>query len=93
MSSSGSTTSFASSNIHVSPKASNLSNDFHSSYSYPQGLPPKETQANLHLNTNLFHATKAKDTQPSCNSMPDIPTFSNSLFSLHSPLSLEVVPF
>lgn len=101
MSSSGVIDASASSNIHVSPKASKLlnmlptkkeRNAFHTSYSYPQGLPLKVNQANLHLAANLFHATKAKNAQPLCNSMLSSPTSTNSLLSPHSPLSLEVAP-
>ena len=54
-------------------------------YAYPQGLPLKETQANLHLVVNLFHATRPKEPKPSCTTMP-------TPFTLHSPLSLEVDP-
>lgn len=67
---------------------------------YPQGLPLKETQANLHLATNLFHATKTKDAQPSCDSMPTM--FTSTSHSLspqdtitqtsYYPLPLEVAP-
>ena len=76
------------SNTHAPPKTSNLSNmplsnkepsAFRMQYLYPQWLPLKENQANLHLASNLFHATKPKD--PSTTS-----------FTLHSPLSLEVAP-
>ena len=63
MSSSGSITSSTSSNTHAPPNTSNLSNmplsnkelnAFHVHYAYPQGLPLKENQANLHLGANLF---------------------------------------
>ena len=92
MCSSGSITSSTSSKTHASPNTSNLSNmppsnkksgAFHMQYVYPQGLPLKETQANLHFPTNSFHATKPKDrsTSPSTTS-----------FTLHSPFSLEVAP-
>ena len=75
------------SNIHVSTKTLNISiinsskkelNSIHIGYAYPQGLPLKETQANLHLVANLFNTTKTKDPQPSCDVMPTMPT-SNSL--------------
>ena len=88
MSSDGFLDTSTSSNTHAPPNTSNISNmllsnkemnAFHVQYAYPQGLPLKETQANLHLATNLFHATKPKD--PSTNS-----------FTLYSPLSLEVAP-
>ena len=98
MSSSGFITSSTSSNTHASPNTSKLSNmppsnkepnAFHIHNVYPQGLPLKETQANLHLATNLFHATNPKYPQPSCTTMP---TLSTTPFTLHSPLSLEVAP-
>jgi len=88
MSSSGSITSSTSSNTHASPNTSKLSNmppsnkepnAFHVHNVYPQGLPLKETQANLHLAANFFHGTKPKD--PRTNP-----------FTLHSPLSLEAAP-
>ena len=44
---------------------------------YPQGLPLKEIQANLHLVAKLFNATKAKDHQPSCDAMFTMPTSAN----------------
>ena len=66
----GSLPSSTSSNTHTSPKASesftnSSSNkdpkDFHVvPYSYPQGLPLKETQANLHLAENTFDNAKLK---------------------------------
>jgi hypothetical protein len=92
MSSSGSITSSTSSNTHASPNTSKLSNmppsnkepnAFHVHNVYPQGLPLKETQANLHLDRNLFHATMPKD---------PITTPSTTPFTLHSPLSLEAAP-
>ena len=47
------------------------SNCFHVvPYSYPQGLPLKETQANLHLATNTFDNAKPKEPKPSCTIMP-----------------------
>ena len=58
-------------------------------YVYPQGLPLKETQANLHLAAKIFNDTKAKYPQPSCTTMP---TPSTTPFTLHFPLSLEVAP-
>ncbi|MDF3675379.1 hypothetical protein [Enterobacter hormaechei] len=96
MSSSASITSSTSSNTHASPNTSKLSNmppsnkepnAFHIDYVYPQGLPLKETQANLHLAANLFHATNPKHPQPSCTTMPNPST---TPFTLHSPLYLEV---
>lgn len=63
---------------------------------YPQEIPLKETQADLHLATNDFNSMKTKDPKPSYDSMPTIPTSTSSLLSLqdssmhisHSPLSL-----
>ena len=84
MSSSGSITSYTSSNTHASLNTSKISNmtpsnkepsAFHLQYVYPQELPLKETQANLHLAANLFHSTKPKDP-------------STTPFTLHSPFSL-----
>ena len=98
MSSSGSITSSTSSNTHASPKTSKLSNiplskkernAFHIDYAYPQGLPLKESQANIHLAANLFHATKTKNPQFSCATMP---TPHATPLPFHSPLSLEVAP-
>ena len=70
MSSDGFLDTSISSNTYSSPKTSKLSNilpskkgpnSFHVvPYSYPQGLPLKETQANLHLDENTFHASKTK---------------------------------
>ena len=67
-----------SSNTHKSPKASKSfrssinpssnkdSNAFHAvPYSYLQGLPLKETQANLHLAANTFNNAKPKELKPS----------------------------
>ena len=80
------------SNIRAPPNTSNLSNmplpnkkpnAFHVHSAYPQGLPLKETQDNLHLSENLLHATMTKD--PST-------TPSTTSFTLHSPLSFEVAP-
>lgn len=81
-----------SSNTRAPPNTSNLSNMppsnkepnyFHVHYAYPQGLLLKETQDNLHLVENLFHATMPKD--PST-------TPCTTSFTLHSPFSLEVAP-
>ena len=71
--------SYTSSTIHISPKDSeslksptnHLSNkdpdDFHAvPYSYPQGLPLRETQANLHLAENTFDNAKPKEPKLSC---------------------------
>ena len=79
-SSSSSITSSTSSNMCKLPKSSNIfnvppsnkePNTFCVDYVYPQGLPLKETQANLHLASNLFHATNPKYPQPSCTTMPN----------------------
>ena len=71
--------SFTSSTIHTSPKDSESlksstnpssnkdPNDFHAvPYSYPQGLPLRETQAKLHLATNTSNNAKPKEPKPSC---------------------------
>ena len=97
-------------NTYPSPKTSKLSNilpsnkgpnAFHAiPYSYPQGLPLKETQANLHLAENPFHASKTKNPQPSCDAMSTIPTLASASLPLQDPimqtsytlLSLEVAP-
>ena len=47
-------------------------------YSYPQGLPLKETQANLHLATNTFDNAKPKEPKPSCAIMPTLVSPSQS---------------
>ena len=99
-----------SSNTYSSPKTSHLSNIiplkkgpnyFHAvPYSYPQGLPLKETQANLHLAKNPFHASKTKHPQTSCDTMSAMPTSASPSLPLQDPimqtsytfLSLEVAP-
>ena len=77
---------FTSYNTNEPPKVSKLSkmpppkkepNCFHIDHAYPQGLQLKENQANLHLSANLFHATKNKDPQHSCNTMITMPTLAN----------------
>lgn len=109
MSSNGLLDTSTSSNTYKLPKNSKLSNmhplrkepnSFHIDHSYHQGLPLKETQANLHLDENLFHATKTKDLQISWDAMLTIPTLANpwlslqdtTMWILHTSLSLEVVP-
>ena len=64
---------------------------------YPQGLPLKETQANLHSIVNLFNATKTKDPKPSCTIMPtpiipSLPLQEPIMQTQDTPLSLEVAP-
>ena len=49
-----------------------LPNAFHAIYSHPQGLPLKETQANLHLVANTFDNAKPKEPKPSCAIMPTL---------------------
>lgn len=70
MSSNGSKETSTSSNMTSPSKVSNLSNmpppnkapnSFSINYVYPQGLPLKETQANLDLDENLSHSTQTKD--------------------------------
>lgn len=72
MSSGGFLDTSTSSNSHTSLKNSNLPNmnpsnkepsAFHMDYVYPQGLPLKETQANLHLAEKNFNASKPKGPQ------------------------------
>ena len=100
--------SYTSSNTHTSPKASKSSksftnyssnkdpNDFHAvSYSYPQGSPLKETQANLHLTANTFNNAKPKEPKPSYNIMDTLARPSPSLLKSsiqfqHASFSLEV---
>ena len=63
-------------------------NTFHIDCAYPQGLHVKETQANTHMTTNLFHATKTKYPQFSCDAIPTIPT-SNVISYLFKILSCK----
>lgn len=70
------------------PPSNILPNAFHSSYAYPQGIPLKETQANIPFAANIFHTAEAKYSQPSYNTMLAMPTSATS----HSPLSLDVAP-
>ncbi len=52
------------------------------------------------MDPNIFHATKTKDPQPSCDAMLTMPTLANpspflqdpTMHSSYSPLSLEVAP-
>ena len=59
-----------------------LPNAFHASYSHPQGLSLKETQANLHLTANTFNNSKPKELKTSYAIMPTLaspsPSFPNS---------------
>lgn len=107
MSSSGPLIAFTYSIIppfHIEEKLSNIPpsnkdpNSFHNDYVYPQGLPLKEIQANLHLATNFFHASKVIDSKPSCAIIPIVPisnehpsSLRESLVQIQTPtLSLEV---
>lgn len=66
-------------------------------YSYPPGLPLKETQANLHLAAKTFNNDKPKEPKPSyaiiptsASPPPSLPK--SSIQSQHASLSLEVAP-
>ena len=48
-------------------------------YSYPQGLPLKETQANLQLAVNTFNNAKPKEPKSSSTIMPTLASPSPSL--------------
>ena len=107
-SSNGSNATSTSSNMPSPTKASNLSsmpppkkapNSSAIDYVYLQGLPLKETQANLDLATSLSHTSQTKDPKPSCATTPIIPTPTSTSLSLQEPtmqtphptLSLELV--
>ena len=93
----GSLPSPTSSNTHTSPKAAMSfksstdpsfnanSNAFHAvPYSYPQGPPLKDTQANLHLAENNFNNAKPKEPKSLCTTMPTSASPSLSSKVLHT---------
>ena len=75
-----------------------LPNAFHASYFHPQGLPLKETQANLHLAANTFDNVKPKEPKPSCTIMPTSASPSSSILKSsikfqHASFSLGMASF
>ena len=80
----------------TNPSSNNGPNAFHVvPYSYPQGLPLKETKANLHLAPNTSNNSKPKEPNPSCAIMPTSASPSPSIPKCsiqfqHDSLSLEV---
>ena len=67
------------------PPPNKVPNSFAIDYVYLQGLPLKETQANLDLATSLPHNNQTKDPKPSCVTTPSIPTPTRTTLSLQEP--------
>ena len=64
----------------TNPSSKKDPNTFHVvPYSYPQRLPLKETQANLHLVANTFDNAKPKEPKPSCAIIPTSASPSSSI--------------